>query len=159
MPSTCGMPAQPKKHYCNFHFYILETHCYHIANTASFYPAHCKQPANELGDTIRHATQDLISAIRDKAWLAPISLHHSHTEVLKKLADIFATAASEKKHPIPRVPPRQPSSSVSPTNPNTVQAPPHVHQRVTHWNKQCPMTQARTNWWHYWQSTKKVLKV
>ena len=41
-----------KKHYRNFKFYIPKTRGYRIANTAKFYPQHCKQPAIEPGDSI-----------------------------------------------------------------------------------------------------------
>jgi hypothetical protein len=71
-----------KKHYRCYKFYIPETKGYRIANTAKFYPAHCKTPTIEPGDTIRLAAQDLIAAIKQNTKTAPISLHHKHTEAL-----------------------------------------------------------------------------
>ena len=53
-----------KKHYRNYRFYIPETRGYRIANTAKFFPTHCKRPSIEPGDSIRLAAQDLISALR-----------------------------------------------------------------------------------------------
>eukprot|EP00804_Cyclotella_cryptica_P014577 CCRYP_004839-RA/>CCRYP_004839-RA protein AED:0.43 eAED:0.43 QI:0/-1/0/1/-1/0/1/0/154 len=91
-----------KKHHRNFKFYIPETRGYVIANTAKFYPQHCKQPAIEPGDSIRLAVQDLISALRQHDKLAPISLHHNHTEALRQLSKIFAQTV-DGVQPVPRV--------------------------------------------------------
>eukprot|EP00804_Cyclotella_cryptica_P025224 CCRYP_010323-RA/>CCRYP_010323-RA protein AED:0.29 eAED:0.29 QI:0/0/0/1/0/0/3/0/661 len=103
-----------KKHYRNLKFYIPETRGYRIANTAKYFPRHCKQPAIEPGDSIRLAVQDLISALKQKNKLAPISLHHKHTEALRKLSEIFSQAAAEVR-PVPRVPTETaPSMSVTP---------------------------------------------
>ncbi len=80
-----------KQHYQNFKFYIPEMRGYRIANTARFFPQHCKQPAIEPGDSIRLAAQDLISALRQKNKFAPISLHHKHTAALRTLSETFHT--------------------------------------------------------------------
>eukprot|EP00804_Cyclotella_cryptica_P022715 CCRYP_012502-RA/>CCRYP_012502-RA protein AED:0.41 eAED:0.41 QI:0/-1/0/1/-1/1/1/0/237 len=79
-----------------------ETKGYRIANTAKFYPAHCKTPRIEPGDTISLAAQDLIAAIKQNNNLAPISLHHKHTEALRKLAAIFADTIKEPEQALPR---------------------------------------------------------
>ena len=134
-----------KKHYRCFKFFIPETKGYRIANTAKFYPAHCKKPTIEPGDTIRLAAQDLLAALKHKNQLAPISLHHKHTEALRQLAEIFATAVGEDEQQLPRVeaaPPRvqpnKPSTSVSPTMPETVKAIEQVHQKVMRRNTPMP---------------------
>ena len=41
-----------KMHYRNYRFYIPETKSYRILGSAKFFPAHCKMPVIELGDTI-----------------------------------------------------------------------------------------------------------
>jgi hypothetical protein len=78
-------------HYRNYTFYVLETRNYRITNSAKFFPAHCKMPAIEPGDTIRLAAQDLIAALRLKHSKAPINLEPSHTAALRELATIFDT--------------------------------------------------------------------
>ncbi len=115
-----------KKHYRCYKFYIPETKGYRIANTAKFYPAHCKTPTIEPGDTIRLAAQDLIAAIKQNTKRIPISLHHKHTEALQKLANIFAETAGKTEHTLPRVEqpvPRvtnSPTTSTEPTAPSTI---------------------------------------
>ena len=42
-----------KMHYRNYRFYIPETRGYRISGSAKFFPAHCKMPASEPGDTLR----------------------------------------------------------------------------------------------------------
>eukprot|EP00804_Cyclotella_cryptica_P027479 CCRYP_007450-RA/>CCRYP_007450-RA protein AED:0.29 eAED:0.29 QI:0/0/0/1/1/1/3/0/633 len=136
-----------KKHYRCYKFYIAETKGYRIANTAKFYPAHCKTPTIEPGDTIRLAAQDLIAAMKQTDKNAPISLHHKHTEALQKLASIFAEAAGETEHSLPRVPqpvprvqravprvPHRPTTSTEPTAPSKIKRTRFVHQRVTRSN-------------------------
>ena len=81
-----------KKHYRNYRFFIPETKGYRISGTAKFFPAHCKLPAIEPGDTIRLAAQDLIVAI-EKMSNAPIDLNPKHTQALRQLATIFNEAA------------------------------------------------------------------
>jgi len=112
-------------------------------NTAKFYPQHCKQPTIELGNTIRLAAQDLISALHQHKKFAPISLHHKHTEALRLLSEIFDHTVSEQQ-PIPRVTTQTiPSSSVSHTNPSTICTTPLIHQCITRSNK--PMPEALPN--------------
>ena len=133
-----------KKHYRCYKFFIPETKGYRIANTAKFYPAHCKTPRIEPGDTIRLAAQDLIAAIKQNNKLAPISLHHKHTEALRKLAAIFAETIKEPEHALPRVEttvPRvhsTPTTSYEPTAPRQLKQMKFVHQRVTRSNKPPP---------------------
>jgi hypothetical protein len=133
-----------KKHYRCYKFYIPETKGYRIANTAKFYPAHCKTPTIEPGDTIRLAAQDLIAAIKQNTKTAPISLHHKHTKALRKLANIFAEAAGEPEHALPRVKqtvPRvqnKPTTSTEPTAPSRLKQTRFVHQRVTRSNTPPP---------------------
>eukprot|EP00804_Cyclotella_cryptica_P024369 CCRYP_020067-RA/>CCRYP_020067-RA protein AED:0.42 eAED:0.30 QI:0/0/0/1/0/0/2/0/521 len=131
-----------KKHYRCYKFYIAETKGYRIANTAKFYPAHCKTPTIEPGDTIRLAAQDLIAAMKQTDKNAPISLHHKHTEALRKLASIFAEAAGETEHSLPRFEgaasssrvPHRPTTSTEPTAPSKIKRTRFVHQRVTRSN-------------------------
>jgi hypothetical protein len=137
----CG-PA--KMHYRNYHFYIPETRNYRTSNSAKFFPAHCKMPAIEPGDTIRLAAQDLITALRNKHSKAPINLDHSHTSALRQLTEIFHTleTVNEEKDTPPRVhgqPARvQPSTSHDATAPRVVAQQPRVHQRTTRANKPMP---------------------
>jgi hypothetical protein len=127
-----------KQYYRNFKFYIPETRGYRIANTARFFPQHCKHPAIEPGDSIRLAAQDLISALRQNNKFAPISLHHKHMEALRTLSEIFSHVAEEVQ-PVPRVPTETtPSTSINPTNPATVRTTKIVHQRVTRRNTPMP---------------------
>ena len=133
-----------KKHYRCYKFYIPQTKGYRKANTAKFYPAHCKTPTIEPGDTIRLAAQDLNPAIKQNTKTAPISLHHKHTEALRKLANIFAEAAGETEHALPRVEqtvPRvqnRPTTSTEPTAPSRLKQTRFVHQRVTRRTKPSP---------------------
>ena len=53
-----------KNHYRNYRFFVPETKGYHISASAKFYPAHCKMPAIEPGDTVRLAAQDLVKAMQ-----------------------------------------------------------------------------------------------
>jgi hypothetical protein len=82
-------------HYRNYKFFIPETHGYRIASTAKFFPAHCKMPAIEPGDTVHLATQDLIKALNTNSK-APLNLEPKHTEALRLLADIFQEAIPKK---------------------------------------------------------------
>ena len=133
-----------KKHYRCYKFFIPETKGYRIANTAKFYPAHCKTPTIEPGDTIRLAAQDLIAAIEQNNNLAPISLHHKHTEALRNLAAIFADTIKEPEQALPRVETAVPRVHSTPTTSSEPTAPRHlkqmkfVHQRVTRSNKPPP---------------------
>ena len=133
-----------KKHYRCYKLYIPETKGYRIANTAKFYPAHCKTPTIEPGDTIRLAAQDLIAAIKQNTKRIPISLHHKHTKALRKLANIFAETAGETEHtlsrveqPVPRVT-NSPTTSTEPTAPSTIKQTRFLHQRVTRSNTPPP---------------------
>ena len=82
-----------KMYYRNYKFYIPETRGYRITNSAKFFPAHCKMPAIEPGDTIRPAAQDLIIAIQNRHKQASINLTPQHTEALRQLAEIFVITA------------------------------------------------------------------
>jgi hypothetical protein len=53
-----------KMHYRNYRLYVPETRGYRISSSAKFFPAHCKMPAIEPGDTLRLAAQDLIQAMQ-----------------------------------------------------------------------------------------------
>jgi hypothetical protein len=133
-----------KMHYRNYRFYIPETRNYRTSNSAKFFPAHCKMPAIEPGDTIRLAAQDLITALRNKHSKAPINLDHSHTSALRQLTEIFHTleTVNEEKDTPPRVPGQptrvQPSTSHDATAPRVVAQQPRVHQRTTRANKPMP---------------------
>jgi hypothetical protein len=142
-----------KKHYRNYRFFIPDTKGYRISASAKFFPAHCKMPAIEPGDTIRLAAQDLITAMQTLSN-APIDLNPKHTQALRKLTEIFNEAAridnadkennppprvntqpARVNHPAPRV---QPSTSHDPTSPKVLATQPRVHQRVTRQNTPMP---------------------
>eukprot|EP00804_Cyclotella_cryptica_P001975 CCRYP_007400-RA/>CCRYP_007400-RA protein AED:0.40 eAED:0.27 QI:0/0/0/1/0.33/0/4/0/700 len=70
-----------KNHYRNYRFFIPSTKGYHISGSAKFFPKHTKMPAIEVGDTIRLAAQDLITAIGTMSK-APNTLTPQHTMAL-----------------------------------------------------------------------------
>jgi hypothetical protein len=123
-------------HYRNYKFFIPETHGYRIASTAKFFPAHCKMPAIEPGDTVRLAAQDLIKALNTNSK-APLNLEPKHTEALRQLADIFQEAIPKEGNadnsPSLRV--NTPSTSHDATAPRVLAKQPRIHQRVTRRNK------------------------
>jgi hypothetical protein len=125
-----------KMHYRNYKFFIPETHGYRIASTAKFFPAHCKMPAIEPGDTVRLAAQDLIKALNTNSK-APLNLEPKHTEALRLLADIFQEAIPKEGNAVNTPPPRvyTPSTSNDATAPRVVAKQPRIHQRVTRRNK------------------------
>lgn len=75
-------------------YYIPETRGYRIASTTKLFPAYCKMPAIEPGDTIKLAAQDLIQAICNRIKHTPIDLAPKHTEALRDLTRILAEATS-----------------------------------------------------------------
>jgi hypothetical protein len=95
-----------KQHYRNYKFFIPETKGYRITGSAKFFPAHCKMPAIEPGDTVRLAAQDLIVAMQ-KLSNAPIDLNPKHTAALRELTEIFNETArvtnNKENTPAPRV--------------------------------------------------------
>ena len=140
-----------KQHYRNYRFFIPETKGYRITSSAKFYPAHCKLPAIEPGDTIRLAAQDLIAAIQ-KYTNGPINLNPRYTEALRQLSTIFNEAARADEslqendqaqrvnQQLQRVKTQtqrvvKPSSSHDATSPKTLASQPRIHQRVTRANK------------------------
>jgi hypothetical protein len=154
-----------KKHYRNYRFFIPETKGYRVSGTAKFFPAHCKLPAIEPGDTVRLAAQDLIVAI-EKMSNAPIDLNPKHTQALRQLATIFNEAARVDEDKENTTPPRvnksaeqmintsnsaprvnnnttaskttQPSTSFDATSPRVLRLQPRVHERTTRNNTPMP---------------------
>eukprot|EP00956_Cyclotella_meneghiniana_P007360 scaffold10022_cov21-Cyclotella_meneghiniana.AAC.1 len=132
-------------HYRNYRFWLPDTHGFRTGSTAKFFPAHCKMPAIEPGDTIRLAAQDLIQAIQNRNKHAPIDLMPKHTEALRQLVEIFkdTTAAGEvQSTPAPRV--SAPSSSIDATNPERLRNQPRIHSRVTRRNTPMPTVMEET---------------
>ena len=62
-----------KQHYRNYKFFIPETKGYRITGSAKFFPAHCKMPAIEPGDTVCLAAQDLIGAMNKNYLTHPLT--------------------------------------------------------------------------------------
>jgi hypothetical protein len=147
-----------KQHYRNYKFFIPETKGYRISGSAKFFPAHCKMPAIEPGDTVRLAAQDLIMAMQ-KLSNAPIDLNQKHTQALRQLTEIFNEAVripgNKENTPVTRVnntavprvnpstpaprvqtasdnsPILQPLTSTDPTAPRILATVPRVHQHHT----------------------------
>jgi hypothetical protein len=117
-----------KMHYRNYEFYTPETRGYRITNSAKFYPAYCKMPAIESGNTIQLAAQDLIIAIQNRHKQALINLTPQHTKALRQLAESFVTAAGSET----------PVTKEGTQSPRVITTQPVTHEGVTRNNQPMP---------------------
>ena len=141
-----------KLHYRCYRFYMPETRAFRIAQTAKFFPTHCKMPRMQAEDAIIIAARDLVETLRKPHPKAPLNLNPQHSRALRDLSNIFQNAiepvtppeeasprvdtpATRVDHTSPRV---EPATSSSPTAPEVYKKQKQVHQRHTRSNTPMP---------------------